>query len=392
MSRPIEASPERMDDAQEDEVSLLDLLQVVSDNLRLLVLGPLAAGMLAFGVSFAITPTFTAKTLLLPPQQQAGGAAVLLQNLGALGGAAGAAAGLKNPGEQYVAFLKSVSVQDALVTRFKLKERYGAEFVVDARNRLSKNARIVSGTKDGTISVEVDDRDPTLAADIANAHVEELQKLTARLALTEAQQRRQLFEKQLDQTRGKLIKAETALKSTGVNASALKSLPTAAVSEVAQLQAQIAAQEVKIASMRGYLSEGAGDFKQAQVELAALRAQFGKLETTPAASGSSADYVARYRDFKYQETLFDLFARQYELARVDESREGTGMQVIDVATPPEKKSKPSKALIAIVATLASGCVLLLLVFVRQALVGASEHGDTAKKLARLKKSLRSAWR
>ena len=134
----------------DDEISLLDLLQVVVDNLRLLVLGPLACGLTALGISFAIPPTFTAKTQFLPPQQQQSAAASMLASLGALGGLAGAATGLKNPADQYVAFMKSVSVQDALIDRFKLIEKYEAKLKTDARLALTSNLRIASG-KDGLI-------------------------------------------------------------------------------------------------------------------------------------------------------------------------------------------------------------------------------------------------
>ncbi|MFZ9656250.1 MAG: Wzz/FepE/Etk N-terminal domain-containing protein, partial [Limnohabitans sp.] len=336
-------------DVAEDEISLLDLLQVVVDNLRLLLLGPLVVGLAALGVSFTIAPTFTAKTQFLPPQQQQSAAASMLASLGSLGGLAGAAAGIKNPSDQYLAFMKSVSVQDALIERFKLMERYNAKAKADARLALTGNARIASG-KDGLISVEVDDKDPQFAADLANAHVDELHKLLARLAVTEAQQRRVFFEKQLAQTKDNLVKAEQALKSTGVNSSALKSTPAAAVETVARLKAMISAQEVKLASMRGYLSESAPDFKLALNELAAYRSQLAKAEENEPASTSATDYVARFRDYKYHETLFELFAKQYELARVDESREGAVIQVLDVAQPPERKSKPKKALIAIIAT------------------------------------------
>ena len=374
-------------DVAEDEISLLDLLQVVVDNLRLLIVGPLAVGLLALGVSFVVTPTFTAKTQFLPPQQQQSAAASMLASLGSLGGLAGAAAGIKNPSDQYLAFMKSVSVQDALIERFKLMERYNAKAKADARLALTGNARIASG-KDGLISVEVDDKDPQFAADMANAHVEELHKLLARLAVTEAQQRRVFFEKQLAQTKDNLVKAEQALKSTGVNSSALKSTPAAAVETVARLKAMISAQEVKLASMRGYLSESAPDFKLALNELAAYRSQLAKAEENEPASTSATDYVARFRDFKYHETLFELFAKQYELARVDESREGAVIQVLDVAQPPERKSKPKKALIAIIATLATGFALLLWVFVRQALRTASNSPETAEKL----QTLRTGWR
>lgn len=371
----------------DDEINLLDLLQVVVDNLRLLVLGPLAAGLLALGISFVIKPTFTATTVFMPPQQQQGAAAMMLQSLGALGGLAGAATGIKNPNDQFVAFLNSTAVADALIDRFKLMDRYESDFKVDARKTLEANSKIASG-KDGLITVDVDDKDPAVAAAMANAYVEEFGHLLNRLAVTEAQQRRAFFEQQLVQTKDKLTRAEQALQAGGVNASALKSDPQAAVAAIAQLQAQIAAQEIKLASMRGYLTESAPDFKQAQTELAALRAQFARVEQSGnAPSGASADYVARYRDFKYFETLFELFAKQFELAKVDEAREGAVIQVVDTAQAPERKSKPQKALIAVLTTLASGFILLLFVFVRQSLRNAAQTPETAEKVT----GLHRAW-
>jgi tyrosine-protein kinase Etk/Wzc len=373
--------------AEDDEINLLDLLQVVAENLRLLVLGPLAAGLLALGISFAIAPTFTATTVFMPPQQQQSGAAMMLQSLGALGGLASAATGLKNPNDQFVAFLKSDSIANALIDRFKLLERYESEFKADARKILDSASKISSG-KDGLITVEVDDKDAAFAAQLANAYVEELGTLLNRLAITEAQQRRAFFEKQLSETKGKLIKAEQALKSSGVNSSALKTNPEAAIKAVAELQALIAAQEIKLASMRGYLTAAAPDFKQAQTELAALRAQFAKAEgASSVPSPADADYVARFRDFKYFETLFELFAKQFELAKVDEAREGAVIQVVDIAAPPERKSKPKKAQIAALTTLVVGVLLLLFIFIRQALRGAAQTPESAEKLA----LLRGAW-
>jgi uncharacterized protein involved in exopolysaccharide biosynthesis len=285
--------------------------------------------------------------------------------------------------------MKSNSVQDALIERFKLQERYETKFKVDTRTALTGNTRATSG-KDGLITVEIDDKDPKFAADLANAHVEELQKLLAKLAVTEAQQRRAFFEKQLGQVKDKMIAAEQALRATGVSGSALKSNPTAAVAGVAALQAQVTAQEVKVGAMRGYLADTAPDFKQAMNELASLRAQLAKQEKDQPAATGQGDYVAKFREFKYQETLFELFAKQFEMAKVDESREGAVIQVLDAAQPPEKKSKPKKALIAIIATLASGFALLLFVFIRQALRNASQDGESAQKMAALKTSWRKA--
>lgn len=376
----------------EEEISLLDLLQTVADNLRLLVIGPLVVGLAALGISFAIKPSFTAELTFLMPQQQQGMAAGMLASLGALGGLAGAAAGLKNPTDQYVAFLKSTSLENALIDRFKLMERYDAEYKQDARKTLENNIKISAG-KDGLIKVEVSDEDPQFAAQMANAHIEELSKLMGRLALTEAQQRRQFFERQLEQTKNNLANAEIDLRKTGVSSGVLKSDPATAVAAVAGLQAQITAQEVRLGAMRGYLAETAPEIKQGLTELANLRSLLLKqsIQGKEVASGQS-DYVAVYREFKYHEALFELFAKQFELAKVDEAREGSAIQVVDLALPPERKSKPKKALIAVLTTLATGFALLLYVFVRQSLRNASQDNETAQKLQNLKDSWRKALR
>ena len=376
----------------DDEISLLDLLQTIVDNLRLLVLGPLAVGMLALGCSYLIPPTYTAKTQFLPPQQQQSAAASMLASLGSLGGLAGAVGGIKNPADQYLAYMKSVTLQDSLIERFKLLERYEAKTKTDARLELKENVRAVSG-KDGLISVEVDDKDPKFAAELANAHVEELGKLLGKLATTEAQQRRLFFEKQLNQAKQKLILSEIEIKSTGVSGSVLKSNPASAVAAVASLQAGVTAQEVKLGAMRGYLAETAPEFKQALNELANLKAQLAKQEKdTPANSNLSTqgDYVSKYREFKYNETLFELFAKQFEIAKIDESREGAVIQILDIAQPPERKSKPNKAIIAIIASLAAGFTLLLFVFIRQALNSSNKDQESANKLNRIKASWQKA--
>ena len=160
---------------------------------------------------------------------------------------------------------------------------------------------------------------------------------------------------------------------------------------VAALQAQATAQEVKVGAMRGYLTESAPDFKQAMTELAALRAQLAKQERDVPASGNATgqgDYVTKYREFKYHEAMFEIFTKQYELARIEEAREGAVIQVLDRAQPPERKAKPQKALIAIVTTLATGFALLLFVFIRYALRSIGQNDESAKKLI----LLNAAWR
>lgn len=372
----------------EGGVSIIDLLQVFVENLRLLVIAPIAVGLIALGISFLVTPTYTATATFLPPQQQQGMASSLLQSLGAIGGLAGAASGLKNPTDQYISFLRSQTVEDGLVRRFSLTERYDVKFKSDARKTLELNTRITSG-KDNIISVEVDDRNPSFAADVANAYGEELIKLLGALAITEAQQRRVFFGKQLSATKDSLVAAEKALAATGISVSALNANPSTALAGPASLRAQVTVQEVKLASMRSYLTDAAPEFRQAQAELSALRRELSKAESAqPATAGSDSDYIGKYRDFKYQETLFDLFSRQYEIARVDESREGSSLQVIDQAQVPERKAKPKRAMIAVISTFGTAFFLLVFVFLRNAWKNWQNDAASAFAVQKLKFSLR----
>lgn len=376
---------EKENSNRNEEIHLLDLLQIVMDNLRVLILIPLIVGFLALAISFLITPTFTAATRFLPPQQQQSAAVSMLQSLGALGGLASAATGLKNPNDQFISFLKSRVIGDAIVDQFKLMERYESKYRQDALKVLAGNSNISSG-KDNLITVEFSDKDPQLAATIANTYVKELGKLLDRLAVTEAQQRRMFFEKQLASTKEALVKAEQNLAASGVSTSTLNLAPQTALEGPARLRAQATVQEVRIASMRSYLTESAPEFKQAVAELSAVRAQLSKAEREQPPAGNDT-YIAKFREFKYQETLFELFAKQLEIARIDESREGAAIQVLDAAIPPEKKSKPQKALIAIAAALATTFVLLLFVFIRHSLRNASQDPESAAKLTKL----RDAW-
>lgn len=181
----------------EDEISLLDLLTVIVENLKLLILGPLAAGILALGVSFLVTPTFTAKTTMIPPGQSGGGAAALLGQLGGLGALAGGAAGVKTPTDQYLAYLESNTLRDELIEKFKLRDRYKAKYQQDARLTLKGNVKATADKKSGLITIEVSDKDPKFAADLANAYVQALSHMIGELALKEAKVKRELLEKQI---------------------------------------------------------------------------------------------------------------------------------------------------------------------------------------------------
>lgn len=380
------ASDERIDDDR-PAFGALDVVASLLRHVRLLVFVPLAIGLIALGLAFLMTPVFTGRTMFLPPQQPQSTVASSLQSLGAAAALAGGALNIRSPAEQYVSLMHSVAVYDRIIDRFGLHEQYGEKYRVYTRRALAEHVRIGVGRRDNLITVEVDDPSPQKAADMANAFVEELRRLTGRLALTEAQQRRVFFERQLQETKQRLTQAQVALQGSGITQGALKAEPKSAAEAYARLRAEVTAAEVRVQSLRASLVDGAPELQQALGALGALRAQLGKAEQTIDGNGD-ADYVGKYREFKYQETLFELFSRQYEMARADESREGTLIQVVDVAAPPDRKSKPVRSLIAVGATLVSGLLLAVFFVLRDYWRIAGADPRTAGGVARL----REAWR
>lgn len=331
------------------------LLRILAPRWREIVVATFAAGVLGAGGSFLLPTWYTARTAFFSPQPQQGLASAALASLGALSGLAGAVAGVKSPGDQYLGLLQSVTVSDRIIDKYKLIDVYDVKYKMDARKELATNVRFGLGKRDNIISIEVDDRDPARAASMANTYLQELRELADRLNLTENQQRRAFFEQQLKQTQERLLAAQRALQKTGFNPGALKAEPKAAAEAYAKLQAQTLAAEVKLQALRHSLSDSTAEV-QAQLGLVAgLREQLAKQER-PQVSPPEQDYVSAYRDYKYQETLLEIFARQYEIAKADEARESNVFQVIDVATPPERKSKPKRSVIALGA-MALGFVL-----------------------------------
>ncbi|MBC7993681.1 MAG: hypothetical protein H7Z15_10605 [Rhizobacter sp.] len=388
-------------------VGLLDLLTWLGEGKRLIAMVTAVAvvGSVAFAV---LKPNiYTARTTLLPPgaQQQSGSAAALAA-LGSLGGLAGGLGG-KTPDELYVNLLKSDSVQRALATRFDLYKRYEIETYEVLRLVIPQSVRVSSDKKSGVITVEVDDKEPKFAADLANGYAAEVTKLLGRLAVSEAQQRRVFFDQQLKETKDNLIKAELALRSVQEKSGmiVLDQQAEAIIKAAAELKTKIIEREVRLKVLRTGTTAENPDVLMLSSELAALRGELARMESasgTASSRGAGAidipvgklpaaavDYVRAAREVKFQETMLVSMLRQFEIAKLDEAKEGPALQQVDVALPPDRKSKPARALIVMAATLAAllGASLFVIARRYRALLR-EQDPESAQAWARLA----DAWR
>ena len=333
-------------------LSFIELLIVLAKHKMLILFFPLAAVVLAFAISSVMPKTYRANTKLLPPQQAQSGAAALLSQLGGVAGAL-ASSGLKNPSEMYIGMLRSRTIADKLVDKFALKKVFEADFQEEARKTLEGNTFISSG-KDGIITIEVQSKEPKLSAAIANAYVDELIKLTQGLALTEAAKRRIFFEKQLELSKNNLAAAEISLKSA-LDTHGLISVDAdsrAFVETVGQLRAKISSKEIQLNSMNAFVTSNNPEYRRVQEELGSLRGELSKLENGRPSAASSRNTnkeglnnIKIVRDVKYYQMLYELLAKQYEVARLDEANDSAVIQVLDPALIPERKFGPKRAII-----------------------------------------------
>src|SRR5262245_8337495 len=278
---PDEAAPAGAPPAEEEN-NVLDLLVVLAKNKKMILGIPLWVAVLMSGVTLLMTNIYTATTKILPPLQSQSSASALLSQFAGLATLVGGTGGaIKNPNDIYVAILKSRTVEDALVTRFDLMKLYEQKYPSRARKLLEGVTQITSG-KDCVITIEVDDKDPKRAADIANAYVEELLKLTQVLAVTEAAQRRLFFERQFNQAKENLAQAEAAARK-GLQQGGLVKVDDQGrtmVEVTARLRAQITVKEVEISAMRTFAADQNPALNLAQQQLEAMKRELAKIEGT----------------------------------------------------------------------------------------------------------------
>ncbi len=395
------SNPPDIQSAEADEISLLDLLIVLAKHKRTILGLPLVVAVIAVGYSLSLANIYTASAKVLPPQQSQSTTSAMLAQIGGLANLLGGPAGVKGPNDLYIAMLKSRIVADNLIRRFDLMQYYDIDVShpSDAYRVLAGVTSIASG-KDGIITIDFDDKDPRLAADLANAYVDELIKLTSTIAVTEASQRRLFFERQFAQAKDNLAKAEAsarrALQTSGIVK--VDDQGRTMVETTARLRGQITVKDIQIAAMRAFATDRNPDLQIAQRELEAMKRELAKLEgagtTTVSPDGAGArvnDSLRLLRDVKYHEVIFELLAKQYELAKIVEAKDSSVLHVLDKAIEPDRKSKPKRTQIVLLWTIVAGLTGILWAFVREGIANLSNDPRQAAQLQAFKRYL-VVWR
>lgn len=390
------------DAADEGTIDLLDAAALVLKEKKTVLRFILVAmALTAIVVYLILKPTYTAEAVFLPPQTPPGAAmSQALGQLSGLSGLSGSLGGLKSPGDVYLGILASRSIADGLIAKFNLQEVYGTKRLSDAEKKLSNNSSFVSG-KNTLVTISVKDHDPKRAADLANGYLDFLREQNGRLALTEASQRRLFFEQQLEREKNALADAEVELKKTQEQTGLIAPNGQAQVEieEIAQLRAQIASREIELAAVRQGATDQNPQVVRLQTQIAGLQQQLQRMQndTSQRQPGNvqlptakvpelALEYVRKQREVKYHEVLFELIAKQYESARLDESRDAPVLQVIDRAVVPDKKSGPMRTLLLLASCVVGAFLGAVWVILRNSVAKLKQDPAKAAKLDTLRQA------
>jgi uncharacterized protein involved in exopolysaccharide biosynthesis len=362
---------------RDEELSLFDLACMVWRR-RWLVVGVCAtAGIVAFGVSKLMPKVYESMATLVAPKEGTGSS--LLGGIAA-SGLIQQVPGLSLPSlpsftpnrDLLVGVLKSRTIAQALVDKFGLRDRYRSAYLDDAINQL-RGATTISVSREGVISVKVEDRDPAIAAAMANHYVELLDQFVGQYGTGEAGRQRVFLTGQLTRARVDLDSAEQGLRrfQEQNRAIVLQEQTKGAIEAAARLKGEIMGTQVQLQVMRNFATDANPEviairrridemnrqLTQMQYGEASVQRSDGRGQgdfTVPFARvpGLGLELVRLTRDVRIQEVLVTLLTQQLEQARISEARDTPVVQTLDRAVPAERYSRPRAVLNAGLATLA----------------------------------------
>jgi capsule polysaccharide export protein KpsE/RkpR len=335
--------------------------------------------------AFVIPKRFQSTTRLMPPDSQSGSGMAMMAALAGSGGSglgalAGDLLGMKSSGALFVDILSGRTVEDRIIDRFDLRRAYRDKYWEDARKDLAKRTALSEDRKSGVITIVVTDHDPHRAAAIAEAYVDELDRLVAQVSTSSARRERVFIEQRLQTVKHDLDTAseqfsEYASKNTAIDigeqgkamieaAARLEGELIAAQSELEGVEQIYSPSHIRVRSLRARVDE----LKQQLNKFSGLDSELNASDPTNSNSDGSAGnssafptirqlpllgvrWADLYRQTKIQEKVFELLTQQYELAKIQEAKEIPVVKVLDAPDVPEKKSFPPRLAIIVVGML-----------------------------------------
>ena len=357
--------------------------------------------LVSLALSFSIPKQYKSTTSIMPPDQQGSGAMLLAAlaghsgGLGALGGLASGLLGAHSSTALFINLLQSGTVSGHLIDRFNLQHVYHTRYRIDTAKHLARCSKITEDKKSGVITIAVEDTSRVRARDLAQAYLDELNKLVTQTNTSAAHRERMFIEKRLNAVRQNLEDAEMQLSQFSSKSSTIdiKEQTRAMVDAGARVQAELLVEQSGLQSLRQIYGDSNVRVRETEARIASLQGELTKMtgSSTPLTAEAIHDdntnssggndkgelypplrqlprlavpYTDLYRRVKVQEGVFELLTQQYEIARIEEAKDVPVVSVIDPPGIPERKSFPPHLLITLLLTFLSFASASALILVR----------------------------
>jgi len=361
---------------ESDEINFIEYFSVLLKYRKMIALFVAFTFVLSVVVSFTMPITYTSEASIMPPNQGNDVSAILSAQLpGGIGGLASSFLGGGSSVDLWVGMLNSKTVTDAIIERFDLRTASKVKTMDEMRYILKKMVK-VSKSKEGIITISVEDKDPVRAAQIANAYTEELDRLNRKMITTSGKRTRVFIEERLKQAEADLTRTEDALKKFQEKHKAVKldEQSKQIIEAIGTIKGQVMAKEVEYKTLLSYVTPENPQAQVLKTQVDELKTKLSELEYGEAGRGDvfipsnmfpnlTMQYMRLLRDAKVQETLFEILTKQSELARIEEAKDTPTVQILDSAKPADKRTGPKRTRMVLVSVFASFVIGIFMAFV-----------------------------
>lgn len=344
------------------EIDLSSAFKVLLDNKKKIGISTVVTTFVAILYCLFATPIFMAQAIINPPKLTDAGTSFsqVISGLNALGGSGG---GLlqKTDADVAIAILNTNAVKTMVVDKFNLIQRWKQQNKELARMALSSSVQLISDMKSGFVLIDVYNKDPKLAADIANYYTLALGQAINNVAYARANQRYTFYQNQLESAFLLLSQAEDELRKFSESNGVVAGQQTQVLSGIsAQLQAQLIAAQVELRRMSYYAGAQNPDYLALESQVSSLKHQILSLNNQDAdtniaipvglAPKLANEYIRLMRNFKFKELVYEVMLKQSKAAQLDaqSEMEPLAIQIIDPAIVPLYKAKPKRLSILII--------------------------------------------
>ena len=366
---------------EEKEIKAVDILTILFERRWFLIKNFLLVAVASVIISLLLPKWYTSSSVILPPASSAPELSAFTS--GSLGNILGGMAGMSNNSvDVYLAILNSRTLRQTVIDKFNLADVYelkGDYYIETVFKILNERTGVNYDMDTGVITVSYLDKDPQLAADVANFYISQLDKINKELSVQKAKIEREFLEKRVEMNYKEIDQAEQTLKEfqEKYNAISIPEQMAAALRTAAEVKAELIAYQIQYEVGRASMDADHPSLIELKKQINVLKKKLGEFNNPSSDFGENIglflgfsdvptlqkQYTELFREVEVQNALLEFLLPQYEGAKIQESKDTPTLQVLDSAVPAEKKTKPKRAVVVILSCVFCTVVAILYIFV-----------------------------